>query len=46
MIFYSEKDLIQKQVRIYNTHMQQLKEINSLLNKIKEHPELFDKDIN
>ena len=41
-----EKDLIQKQVRIYNTHMQQLKEINSLLNKIKEHPELFDKDIN
>ena len=39
-----EKDLIQKQIRIYNTHMQQLKEINLLLHKIKEHPELFEKD--
>jgi hypothetical protein len=40
-----EKDLIQKQIRIYNTHMQQLKEINLLLHKIKEHPELFEKDV-
>ena len=39
-----EKDLIQKQIRIYNTHMQQLKEINLLLHKINEHPELFEKD--
>ena len=39
-----EKDLLSKQVRIYNTHMQQLKEINMLLNKMKEHPELFEKD--
>ena len=40
-----EKDLIQKQIRIYNTHMQQLKEINLLLQKIKEHPELFEKEV-
>ena len=40
-----EKDLLQKQIKTYNTHMQQLKEINLLLNKIKEHPELFDKGI-
>jgi hypothetical protein len=40
-----EKDLLQKQIKTYNTHMQQLKEINLLLNKIKEHPELFDKNI-
>jgi hypothetical protein len=38
-----EKDLLQKQIRIYNTHIQQLKEINSLINKIEEHPELFEK---
>ena len=37
-----QKDLIQKQLRIYNSHVQQLKEINLLLNKIKEHPELFE----
>lgn len=37
-----EKDLIQKQVRMYNTHIQQLKEINLLLNKIKDIPHLFD----
>ena len=40
-----EKDLIQRQIRIYNTHMQQLKEINLLLQKIKEHPELFEKEV-
>ena len=40
-----EKDLIQKQIRIYNTHMQQLKEINLLLQKIKEHPELFENEV-
>ena len=39
-----EKDLIQKQIRIYNSHLQQLKEIDSLLDKIKEHPELFEKE--
>lgn len=37
-----EKDLIQKQLRMYNTHILQLKEINLLLNKIKEFPDLFD----
>ena len=37
-----QKDLIQKQLRIYNSHVQQLKEINLLLNKIKEHPEVFE----
>ena len=37
-----QKDLIQKQLRIYNSHVQQLKEINLLLNKIKEYPELFE----
>lgn len=31
-----DKDLIQRQLRMYNTHIQQLKEINLLLNKIKE----------
>jgi len=36
-----EKDLIQKQMRIYNTHIQQLKEVNLLLNKIKENPNLL-----
>ena len=41
-----EKDLIQKQVRIYNSHLQMLKEIDSLLDKIKEHPELFEKEKN
>ena len=41
-----EKDLIQKQIRIYNTHLQQLKEIDLLLDKIKEHPELFEKGNN
>ena len=40
-----EKDLLQKQIKIYNSHMQQLKEINLLLNKMKEHPELFDKEV-
>ena len=37
-----EKDLIQRQLRMYNTHIQQLKEINLLLNKIKEVPDLYD----
>ena len=36
-----EKDLIQKQLRMYNTHIQQLKEVNLLLNKIKENPNLL-----
>ena len=36
-----EKDLIQKQLKIYSTHLQQLKEIDLLLDKIKEHPELL-----
>jgi len=39
-----EKDLIQKQLRIYNTHIQQIKEINLLLNKIKEFPNLLDEN--
>ena len=38
----TEKDLIQRQLRMYNTHIQQLKEINLLLNKIKEVPDLYD----
>lgn len=37
-----DKDLIQKQLRMYNTHIQQLKEINLLLNKIKECPDLLE----
>lgn len=37
-----DKDLIQKQLRMYNTHVQQLKEINLLLNKIKECPDLLE----
>ncbi len=37
-----EKDLIQKQLKIYNAHLQQLKEIDLLLDKIKEHPELLE----
>ena len=41
-----EKDLIQKQIRIYNTHLQQLKEIDLLLDKINEHPELIEKEKN
>ncbi len=36
-----EKDLIQKQLRMYNMHIQQLKEVNLLLNKIKENPNLL-----
>ena len=36
-----EKDLIQKQLRMYNTHIKQLKEVNLLLNKIKENPNLL-----
>ena len=36
-----EKDLIQKQLKIYSTHLQQLKEIDLLLDKIKEHTELL-----
>jgi hypothetical protein len=36
-----EKELIQKQLRMYNTHIQQLKEVNLLLNKIKENPNLL-----
>ena len=36
-----DKDLIQRQLRMYNTHVQQLKEINLLLNKIKECSFLF-----
>ena len=39
-----EKELIQKQVKTYNTHLQQLEEINLLLKKINEHPELFEKE--
>ena len=37
-----EKDLIQRQLRMYNTHIQQLKEINLLLNKIKDFPGLYE----
>ena len=39
-----EKELIQKQIKTYNTHLQQLEEINLLLKKINEHPELFEKE--
>ena len=41
MMLKMEKDLIQKQLRMYNTHIQQLKEVNLLLNKIKENPNLL-----
>ena len=41
-----EKELIQKQVKTYNTHLQQLEEIDLLLKKINEHPELFEKEKN
>ena len=41
-----EKELIQKQVRLYHTHLIQLKDIDTLLDKIKEHPELFEKEKN
>ena len=37
-----ENDLIQKQLKIYNLHIQELKEINLLLNKIKECAPLFE----
>ena len=38
-----EKDFIQRQLRMYNTHIQQLKEVNMLLNKIKEFSSLDNK---
>ena len=31
-----EKELIQKQMKLYQTHIQQLKDINMLINKIDE----------
>ena len=37
-----DKDLIQRQLRMYNTHVQQLKELNLLLNKIKDCSFLFE----
>ena len=39
-----QKELIQKQMRLFNSNILQLKEINMLLDKIKEHPELFEKN--
>ena len=37
-----EREIIHKQIKMYLIHIQRLKEINLLINKIKEHHELFD----
>ena len=41
-----EKELLEKQVKIFNTHLQQLNEIDTLLDIIKEHQESFEKEKN